>query len=153
MSLAAAQLIPPYVKDEVRRQGYSPGTKDYELRVVWMLAAWAYAKSHEKERITLIHVLEVGRLCEQERNATGTRRVGVAVGGNRKMDWRLGEGALENLLSHQDRLDPDIFYFEYETIHPFVDGNGRSGKILLNWRNGTLDDPIMPPNFWGGSNP
>jgi len=47
----------------------------------------------------------------------------------------------------------DQFYYEYENIHPFVDGNGRSGKILYNYLLGTLDNPQMPPNFWGGSNP
>jgi fido (protein-threonine AMPylation protein) len=47
----------------------------------------------------------------------------------------------------------DIFYFEFEQIHPFKDGNGRTGKILYNYLCGTLDDPIMPPNFWGGNNP
>lgn len=47
----------------------------------------------------------------------------------------------------------DQFYYEYEEIHPFVDGNGRSGKILYNYLLGRLDDPIMPPNFFGSANP
>lgn len=47
----------------------------------------------------------------------------------------------------------DIFYFEYEEIHPFRDGNGRTGKILYNYLLGSLNDPQMPPNFWGISNP
>jgi hypothetical protein len=47
----------------------------------------------------------------------------------------------------------DMFYFEYEEIHPFRDGNGRTGKILFNYLKGTLDNPQMPPNFWGISNP
>jgi hypothetical protein len=47
----------------------------------------------------------------------------------------------------------DQFYYEYENIHPFRDGNGRSGKILYNYLLGALDAPILPPNFWNSSNP
>lgn len=47
----------------------------------------------------------------------------------------------------------DQFYYDYENIHPFVDGNGRSGKILYNYLKNTLDSPEMPSNYWGASNP
>jgi hypothetical protein len=95
-----------------------------------------------------------------------------------KADWREVPRLLTLLLEayYEDRLNPlfhydfetkefsdpakslaetaeDQFYFEYENIHPFVDGNGRSGKILYNYLLGRLDDPVMPPNFWGSSNP
>jgi Fic family protein len=44
----------------------------------------------------------------------------------------------------------DAAYVEFEMIHPFADGNGRTGKILFNWLNGTLDEPILPkvPKEW-----
>jgi len=37
------------------------------------------------------------------------------------------------------------FYFAFEEIHPWPDGNGRVGSILFNLLNGTISNPIHPP--------
>ena len=47
----------------------------------------------------------------------------------------------------------DDAYLEFQRIHPFVDGNGRVGKILHNWLNDTLHDPILVKDYFGGGNP
>lgn len=36
---------------------------------------------------------------------------------------------------------------------PFADGNGRTGKILHNWLLGTLNDPVLVTDYFGGGNP
>lgn len=59
----------------------------------------------------------------------------------------------ENSPTFKAQNAEDMFYYHYEDIHPFRDGNGRSGKILYNYLKGTLENPVMPPNFWGSSNP
>jgi len=53
----------------------------------------------------------------------------------------------------EDITSVDEWYLAYEWIHPFRDGNGRTGKILHNWLNGTLDDPVLVPDYFGGGNP
>jgi len=47
----------------------------------------------------------------------------------------------------------DDWYLAYEWIHPFIDGNGRTGKILHNWLNGTLDDPVLVEDYFHMGNP
>ena len=31
-------------------------------------------------------------------------------------------------------IDPKKLHIEYEKIHPFVDGNGRTGRMFMNWQ-------------------
>jgi fido (protein-threonine AMPylation protein) len=62
---------------------------------------------------------------------------------------------MENLCAaiRAKAIDADAAYREFQTIHPFRDGNGRTGKILYNYLRGTLADPVMPPNFFNCANP
>lgn len=118
-----------------------------ELSVAWMVEAWQYALKHRAQNIALNDVLVLGALVEPRVNFNGIRRVNVQVGGNIKLDHQLVPAALDQLLTAQD-LVPVEWFRQYEDIHPFRDGNGRTGNILYNWLLGTLDEPVFPPNLW-----
>lgn len=49
---------------------------------------------------------------------------------------------LAELLEHaNDNHDPYLVHVAYESLHPFMDGNGRSGRILWAWQMLTFDHP------------
>lgn len=136
-----------YVTEEVGRQGHDVGVLDGIERVGWMLQAWCEAIDFAARDIppSLELARLLGRGVERIKNSGGWRQCGVRVGPRVCPDWQRVPELLEILFSNAAAFSPIEFYKEFELIHPFVDGNGRTGKILLNWMNGTLLAPIFPP--------
>lgn len=59
-------------------------------------------------------------------------------------------GNLEQFINHSDDLDPliklAVIHYQFESIHPFYDGNGRTGRIINELylvMKGLLDSPIL----------
>ncbi|GMB92708.1 hypothetical protein NHP200010_04190 [Helicobacter bizzozeronii] len=56
--------------------------------------------------------------------------------------------ALENLLfrlpsNHLTLAQIALFHAEYERIHPFIDGNGRTGRLIMVFQ--TIQNDLVPP--------
>jgi hypothetical protein len=160
-----------YCAEECKRQ-YSGNMSVYNL-----VDAWTEAISFVElgRKVTLDMIERFGILVEPQKNKSGYRSIRIGVGNG--IEWiekappdrvipqlkQLIESYYDGALawSYKDNkpLNPlandqeDQFYYEYEEIHPFVDGNGRTGKIIYNYLKGTLLDPQMPPDFYGVGNP
>lgn len=120
-----------------------------EISVYKMCNALDYARN-VRLIIDLQDVRILGELIEPEKNKDGFRKVPVHF---RYMTIALPPdqivSSLTSLITHGNTLTPTEWYKEFESIHPFLDGNGRVGAILFNIKNGTLSKPIAPPNVFG----
>lgn len=57
---------------------------------------------------------------------------------------------LQNFIHTEDTLPSiikaGIIHSHFETIHPFLDGNGRTGRMLITfylWKEGFLEQPVL----------
>lgn len=115
---------------------------------------------------TVDDMLFIAGRIEPHENRDGYRRHGVQVGDRICPDPRDVPRRVEQLWQNINLVAPvtgrgefggaltaDEFYLEFEYIHPFGDGNGRTGKILHNWLLGRLHDPVLVADYFGGGNP
>lgn len=126
-----------------------------ELSVEWMVAGWHYAIARADQLPTEHDILKLGAIVEPRLNVSQHyRKCNVQIGGSVKMPWLMVPEAMMKLvgfLTDPDAtVEPDEWFRQYEEIHPWRDGNGRTGSILHNWLRGTLDQPGAPPDFWSG---
>lgn len=100
------------------------------------LVAWNFLKKQSgiapATLFTLHRLITQNQLAKHE--AGYYRDVNVTVGNRLCPSPHLVPHLMNNyLLDFSKLLDPIEMHVRYEKIHPWVDGNGRSGRMLLWW--------------------
>jgi hypothetical protein len=142
----AELTITAFCAEECRRQQSGP------LSVYRMVAAWNLALELSLKQGNLFteeNVFTLAAILEPSKNHSGYRQVNVSFANGQSLGWQNIPRQMRNLIAALEelplaRFSPNALYEELETIHPLLDGNGRLGKILFNWRNNTLLAPIFP---------
>lgn len=122
-----------YCTEEVRRQGHDIEKPEGWKRVGWMLEAWSLMPFLGEVKFIGYDLMEeLGRRVEPGKNKAGFRQCDVRVGRVAMPEHQKVPDLITKLCMDQRKFDPPGFYRAFLEIHPFADGNGRVGKILLN---------------------
>lgn len=111
-----------------------------EKEVTQSLHAWEYLMGigEELTHKDICNVQKIITLNQQnlQPNQRGYYRgmagneTNVRIGGRLAPDHSLVVGLMEKWLADVPKMTPLIGHIRFETIHPFVDGNGRTGRML-----------------------
>ena len=111
--------------------------------------AWTYLK--EQKKLTLTILLKTHKIISLNSNLYPNekgyfREVPVWVGGREGANWITIRTQLKYWLEKMNDKTPmdwKRLHVDYERIHPFVDFNGRTGRIFLNWYRLKIGLPIL----------
>jgi hypothetical protein len=102
-------------------------------------SAWRYMVLHHKEAITIEHILHLHQLqmhgSLSPANTGKLRSCRVYIGRHKPPEPELLDYYMEQFINDFNikSSDPTTLHYEFEWIHPFVDGNGRVGRLLWAW--------------------
>jgi len=114
-----------------------------------MGAWWAWDWLLRQERFTSFVVKTVHQILMQDqpldRDLHGRYRTcAVYVGNHQGASWEQIPGLIDDWIAHIHRSDDwQADHVAYERIHPFVDGNGRTGRMFMNWQRLRLGLPVL----------
>lgn len=108
-----------------------------EAEIEQSLKAWEYLK--DQPAITHEVVKEVQRIitanqAELDNTQRGAyRKIPVRIGGRYAPNAGLVPALMDNFLADMELMTPLVAHVRFESIHPFVDGNGRTGRMIMWW--------------------
>lgn len=126
--------IKKYIKASNEIEGIYSEEEDAQSLLAWAYLEKLDSLSHtDIMRVQKIITLHQDNLQPNQRGyyrGMAGNNTNVSVGGRVAPDYSLVEDLMRNWLLDVAQMTPLIGHIRFELIHPFVDGNGRTGRML-----------------------
>lgn len=139
--------------DHIRQSNLIEGVDDpFDDRLSYEAWKWLVKQPRITRDIVMqLHaMIMLGKL--DVRDMGHNRQVDVYIGGRKAPAPYIAVHQLAEWIAEMrgwKKLDPQLMHIKFEQIHPFVDGNGRTGRLLMWWheiQKGTVPTKITYDN-------
>lgn len=136
MRIIPKHTMMKYIHQSNLIEGY-----DHRKMDVQAYKAWEFLQ--EQKKLTHSVICEVQRLITLTQNDMAPEwrghyrdhaRINVTVGNHVPPVYQMVPHHMENFLLDFEQEDSKWMHARFEDVHPFVDGNGRTGRMIMWWQ-------------------
>jgi len=118
-------------------------------RLWTLIRGYEYASSLSPADITMGSIAILAGIVEPDNGGVYRKTPVTFANGGTAANAADVVRLVSGLIVHGNDLTVDEWIKEFLWIHPFTDGNGRTAWVLYNFKNGTMNDPVALPDFFG----
>lgn len=136
MKIIPKQTIMRYIHQSNLIEGYDSRKMDAQSYIAWEYLLTQKKISHSVicQTQKLITLKQTDMMPHWRGYYRDIAQINVTVGNHVPPNYQMVPHLMENFILDFNEEDSKWMHARFEDIHPFVDGNGRTGRMIMWWQ-------------------